>query len=92
MGELGWEYVFTGVTSRFEVSPPKSKIQTQSFRINQIFEMKKIYQSLIWGLAFSFPHKQEELQRFACFYDRELDDLVEGAQTKRSQNIQQSSQ
>ena len=92
MDELGWEYVNTGVTSRFEVSQHKSKIPTQSFHINQIFEMKKISLKFDWGLAFSFPHKQEEFQRFACFDDRELDDLVEGAQTKRSQNIQQSSQ
>lgn len=55
MGELGWEYVFTGVTSRFEVSPPKSKIQTQSFRINQIFEMKKILLKFDLGFSFLFP-------------------------------------
>ena len=55
MGELGWEYVNTGVTSRFEVSQHKSKIQTQSFRINQIFEMKKILLKFDLGFSFLLP-------------------------------------
>lgn len=49
--------------------------------------MKKILLKFDLGFSFLFSHKQEELQRFAYFDDRELDDLVEGAQTKRSQNI-----
>ena len=65
--------------------------------------MKKNLLKFGLGFSFLFPpwarakkkkiiinKNEEELQRFACFDNLELDDLVEGSQ--RRQNMQKSSQ
>ena len=54
-----------------------------------IKEMEKNFPNFDLGLSYLFPpdpegkkQKKEEQQRFAYLDDRELDDLVEGAQAK----------